>query len=590
MLSRPELIYLIPIFTSPFILLTGRRGRSVGFLLSALAVLSSLILSIKAFKEVVLDSSNLVGEEVNLRGFKITPYYIDSVSAVMVLLVSFIGFLVVLYSPGYMTGEHGAYGLNRYYSLITLFIGSMLLLVSTPHLLLIFAARELVGLCSYALIGFRNRKTTTGPAAAKAMITTRIGDVLLIAAIGLLYYYAHTLDIRYIGTLNENVRLIGTLIVLGAFAKSAQIPFIGRLRDAMEGPTTVSALIHAATMVNAGVYLVVRSLPLLTLDTFDLLFVSYFGAITAFLAATMALVDNDVKRVLAYSTISQLGYMFMAAGVAGYAAAMYHLVSHAFFKALLFLSAGVAIVATHTRDARRYRLRNSLKLSAIAFLIGALALSGIPPTSGFYSKEEVISTIADSGLIGVYVLAVLTAFLTAFYIFRIRSLLYFRGEPYEAKESRILLGPIYVLVIAILAFPLYHSDLLNRLEKGYNFVSVYTFGSPIEVRKYVPTILASMGLILGLYYIKSDIPSRRPLRYLLYRRYFIDDVYAIIAKAFVYLGRALYKFDKAVDLFYAYVSKAFTVLGGYFGRLRTSYVGYAILLIALVIIGVVMVL
>ncbi len=590
MLPQAELVFLIPIFVAPFILLTGRRGRDIGFLISLFTVLTSLLLSIKIFKEVALDGKTLIGEDVYLWSFKITPYYIDGISAVMLLLVSLIGFLVVLYSPGYMTGSHGEYGLNRYYSLITLFIGSMLMLVSSPNLLIIFAARELVGLCSYALIGFRNRKTTTGPAAAKAMITTRIGDVLLIAAIGLIYLYTGTLDIRYIGSLNNEIRLIGVLLVLGAFAKSAQIPFIGRLRDAMEGPTTVSALIHAATMVNAGVYLVVRSLPLLSLDRFDLLFVAYFGGITAFLAATMALVDNDVKRVLAYSTISQLGYMFMAAGVAGYVAAMYHLVSHAFFKALLFLSAGAAIVATHTRDARKYRLREPLKISGIAFLIGGLALAGIPPTSGFYSKEKIIYTLGESGLMPVYRLAILTAFLTAFYIFRIRSLLYFRGEPYEAKESRILLIPIYTLVVFILAFPIYHEKLLERLGRAYNSVSLYSFGSSIGIREYLPTTLASIGLLLGLYYIKRDLPTIRPLRILLARRYFIDDLYKIIAKAFFLLGIGLKRFDSYVDLFYAKLSRGFYKSGELFGRFRGSYLGYVTLIVLLVIIGVVIVL
>ena len=590
MLSRPELIYLVPIATAPFILLTGKRGRSIGFLLSLLAVATSFLLSAKAFYDVIYKGVTLESQPVSFRGFSIVPYYLDGISAVMVLLVTLIGLLVVLYSPGYMSGEHGAYGLNRYYALITLFIGSMLLLVSSPNLILIFAARELVGLCSYALIGFRNRKPTTGPAAAKAMITTRIGDVLLIAAIGLLYLYTGSVDIRNIGSLNTYVRLIGVLIVLGAFAKSAQIPFIGRLRDAMEGPTTVSALIHAATMVNAGVYLVVRSLPLLTKDAFDLLFVAYFGITTAFLAATMALVDNDVKRVLAYSTISQLGYMFTAAGVAGYVAAMYHLVSHAFFKALLFLSAGATIVATHTRDARRYRLRESMKLTAIAFLVGALSLSAIPPTSGFYSKEKVISTVAEAGLVPVYRLAVITAFLTAFYIFRIRSLLFFRGEPYEAKESRILLGPVYVLVTLVLAFPLFNKDLLARLAKAYNSVALYHFGPAIEANELITLSLAITGLALGLYYIKADLPTIRPLRILLARRYFIDDLYAIIAKAFFYFGKALKVFDAYVDLFYAYVSRGFYGLGYYFAKLRGDYRAYVILFIALVVIGVVMVL
>ena len=409
-----------------------------------------------------------------IAGFKITfGIWIDQLTAVMLLVVSIVGTLVVVYSGGYMHEE--AERRRRYYAEIMLFISVMYGLVIASNYLEMFIFWELVGLCSYLLIGFWYERPAAASAAKRAFIVTRVGDIMFMAGIIIIFKYVGSFDF---GTLFANnaaattaampkdmLTLATALIFGGAIGKSAQFPLHEWLPDAMEGPTTVSALIHAATMVKAGVYLTARTYPLLIHSPESLLFVGIIGGITALLAATVALAANDIKRVLAYSTISQLGYMILGLGAggylvihggseAGYAAATFHLMNHAFFKALLFLCAGSVIHSVGTNDMRLMGgLGRKMPITSITMLVGALAIAGIPPLSGFWSKDEVLSAVYGAGefhftFFILWAMGVATAFLTAFYMFRMWFLTFSgsaRSEYHAHESPKIMTVPLMIL-------------------------------------------------------------------------------------------------------------------------------------------------
>jgi len=366
--------------------------------------------------------------------------YIDPLSVMMAAIAGGIGSLVLLYSVKYMAGQEG---LTRYYALVLLFIGSMIGLVFVDNLLVLYFFWEAVGLCSYALIGFYTKDPKAAKAGIKALVTTRVGDIGFLIGIFVLASGAMTalgidfwqsLSIHY---LIQNVSAIptGTLAIagfcflLGAMGKSAQVPLHVWLPDAMEAPTTISALIHAATMVNAGVYLLARSLPLFSEVPGWMTALMVIGGITAFLAATMALVEHDLKRVLAYSTVSQLGYMIFGLGlISGFTAATFHLMSHAIFKALLFLGAGAVIHSVGTRNMYQMGgLKKEMKLTYIAMLIGSLSLAGLIPLSGFWSKDMILATAWETGNYIPLLFMVITAILTAAYTIRMINLVFW-GE------------------------------------------------------------------------------------------------------------------------------------------------------------------
>jgi len=366
--------------------------------------------------------------------------YIDPLSVMMAAVAGGIGSLVLLYSVKYMAGQEG---LTRYYALVLLFIGSMIGLVFVDNLLVLYFFWEAVGLCSYVLIGFYTKDPKAAKAGIKALVTTRVGDIGFLIGIFVLASGAMTalgidfwqsLSIHY---LIQNVSAIptGTLAIagfcflLGAMGKSAQVPLHVWLPDAMEAPTTISALIHAATMVNAGVYLLARSLPLFSEVPGWMTALMVVGGITAFLAATMALVEHDLKRVLAYSTVSQLGYMIFCLGlISGFTAATFHLMSHAIFKALLFLGAGAVIHSVGTRNMYQMGgLKKEMKLTYIAMLIGGLSLAGLIPLSGFWSKDMILATAWETGNYIPLLFMVITAILTAAYTIRIVNLVFW-GE------------------------------------------------------------------------------------------------------------------------------------------------------------------
>ena len=376
-------------------------------------------------------------------------FRLDPLAAMMILVVTGVGFLIHVYSIGYMADEpRGSYA--RYFSYLNLFCFFMLTLVLGANLLVMFVGWEGVGLCSYLLIGYWYEKKSASDAGKKAFIVNRIGDWGFLMGIFFVFYTFGTLDFRAVAnaaatmpietTQFGTLSLICLLLFIGATGKSAQIPLHVWLPDAMEGPTPVSALIHAATMVTAGVYMVGRNAVLFSHAPMTMEIVAIVGVLTALMAASIGLVQNDIKRVLAYSTVSQLGYMFVAMGVGAFAAGAFHLMTHAFFKALLFLCSGAVIHAmAGEQDMRKMGgLKKHLPVTYVTMLIGTLAIAGIPPLAGFFSKDEILLNAFLSNKI-VWTLAAVTALMTAFYMFRLMSLTFFgayRGPGWETSGPK----------------------------------------------------------------------------------------------------------------------------------------------------------
>ncbi len=398
---------------------------------------------------------------------------IDNLAAIMLVVVSLVSTLVHYFSVGYMKDD---IRYSRYFAFLGLFSFSMLNIVLANNLFMLYVGWELVGICSYLLIGHWYEKKSASNAAIKAFITNRIGDFGFLAGILLLYATFHTFGLQEIfdgiksGVLPGNspwmLTVAGVLIFCGAVGKSAQFPLHVWLPDAMEGPTPVSALIHAATMVAAGVYLVARTFPLMTADA--LVVIAYIGAITAFIAATIAIAQNDIKKVLAYSTISQLGYMIMALGVGGYSGGFFHLATHAMFKAGLFLGAGSVIHAMHhalhndhdtdPQDIRNMGgLKSRMPITFWTFLVYTLAISGVPLTSGFLSKDEILAgTLAFAGLTGhtlIPIIGFVVAGMTAFYMFRIVILAFLgnHADPHRLEHvhesPKVMTIPLIILAV-----------------------------------------------------------------------------------------------------------------------------------------------
>lgn len=454
--------------------------------------------------------------------------YIDPLSVMMAAVAGGIGSLVLLYSVKYMAGQEG---LTRYYALVLLFIGSMIGLVFVDNLLVLYFFWEAVGLCSYALIGFYTKDPKAAKAGIKALVTTRVGDIAFLIGIFVLASGAMTalgidfwqsLSIHY---LIQNVSAIptGTLAIagfcflLGAMGKSAQVPLHVWLPDAMEAPTTISALIHAATMVNAGVYLLARSLPLFSEVPGWMTALMVVGGITAFLAATMALVEHDLKRVLAYSTVSQLGYMIFGLGlISGFTAATFHLMSHAIFKALLFLGAGAVIHSVGTRNMYQMGgLKKEMKLTYIAMLIGGLSLAGLIPLSGFWSKDMILATAWETGNYIPLLFMVITAILTAAYTIRMVNLVFW-GEsrrnttaheaPWQMAAPLVLLAIGTVVSWLGIGFLTRAYSAFDLSEHGLTLSSfiIETFQTPV-----VWISLAAFIIGIGLFMIRKRYAANK---------------------------------------------------------------------------------
>ena len=491
---------------------------------------------------------------------------LDPLSAVMLVVVGAVSFMVHIYSRAYM---HSDESYLRYFAFISLFTASMLGLVMASNLLATFIFWELVGLSSYLLIGFWFHRPAAIAAAKKAFLVTRIGDVGFLAGILILYTHAGTLDITTLHGLAVSGALAGWVMTwaalglfLGAMGKSGQFPLHIWLPDAMEGPTPVSALIHAATMVAAGVFLVARMYPLFQAAPHVLTIVAIIGAFTAVFAATMGLVMKDIKRVLAYSTISQLGLMFLGLATGGVWVGIFYLFNHAFFKALLFLGAGSVNHATGTFDLREMGgLRKQLPWTFACFILAALSLAGIWPLAGFFSKEGVLSSSLDKSWI-FFAFAIVTTFLTAFYIFRVVFLVFggqYRGNHHPHESSKTMLVPMVLLAIPALASGwLNASGAFQGLFEGGATRGFWegTLGLLTHPLAWVSLAAAGLGILAAyVLYIKIWVkPDRvkwtfRSLYAIFTRKYWMDELYeTLIARNLLYRGifQAFQWFDRVV--------------------------------------------
>ncbi len=511
-------------------------------------------------------------------------FYLDPLSALMILMVSGVGFLIHIYSHGYM-GHDESYA--RYFSFLNLFTFSMLLLVLGANLLVLFVGWEGVGLCSYLLIGFWFTKKSASNAGKKAFIVNRIGDYGFLLGLFLIFVTFGTLNIaqiteqapRLLASGGILVTIMTLLLFVGATGKSAQIPLYIWLPDAMEGPTPVSALIHAATMVTAGVYMMARMSALYMLAPLTMGIVAAIGALTAIFAATIALTQFDIKRVLAYSTISQLGYMFLACGVGAFGAGIFHLMTHAFFKALLFMGAGSVMHALSNEQDMRYMggLKKKIPITFWTMLIATLAISGVPGFSGFFSKDEILweSFASPQGNILLWIIGVITAGLTALYMFRLIFMTFYGESRVKSHIEKHIHESPSVMTIPLIALAVLSviggyvgiphlldgSDRIGRfLEPSFAHFSE----SAIEghhsagtewLFMIISVIIALTGIYIAykMYIAKPELPVAFAKKFkgvytVLYNKYYVDEFYGYtVVKPFIKLSRIMYNiFDRVI--------------------------------------------
>jgi NADH-quinone oxidoreductase subunit L len=553
-------------------------------------------------------------------------FLVDQLTATMLIVVTGVGALVHVYSLGYMADDDreridGGYA--RFFTYLPLFVFSMLMLVMSNNFLLLYFGWEAVGICSYLLIGFWYAKKSAGDAAKKAFIVNRIGDFGFGLGVMLIFVNFSTLnpDLQYttVFTAAEhqplilgNMSIICLLLFMGAMGKSAQFPLHVWLPDAMEGPTPVSALIHAATMVTAGIYMVARLNPLFSLTPDVLLIVAIIGTTTALLGSTIALVNNDIKRVVAYSTVSQLGYMFAGLGVGAFASAIFHLMTHAFFKGLLFLGAGSVIHGMHgEQDIRKMgQLRKAMPITFWTFLIGALANAGVFPFAGFWSKDEIIGNALQRAHPWVGGLLMASAFLTGLYMFRLVFLVFFNKSnvpkdvhPHESKP--VMTIPLIILAIASVFVGIvgiipggpdagaYHQFIEPVFEPALHQAELQGFPIPepgwttsTVLILLLSTVVALTGIFFAwlLYYRPSTLPATiaNNARYLyeaLLNKWYFDELYQKVlvngGKLVAYLS---WRFDQLViDGLVNGVAGLIRGTGARLRRVQTGFVqGYAL--------------
>jgi len=499
-------------------------------------------------------------------------YLVDPLTCAWLLVVTGVGFLIHVYSVGYM---HGEAGFTRFFTYMNLFMVSMLLLVMGNNYVVLFIGWEGVGLCSYLLIGYYYDKVSAAKAASKAFVVNRIGDAGFLVAIFLVFINFKTLDytkvFAQVGQLSPDMATaIALCLLVGAIGKSAQLPLHTWLPDAMEGPTPVSALIHAATMVTAGVYMIVRNHAIFDLSPFAMSMVAFVGGGTALFAATIGLVQTDIKRVLAYSTVSQLGYMFLGCGIGAYTAAVFHVMTHAFFKALLFLAAGSVIHAlSGEQDIRKMGgLSSRIPWTHRLFLIGTIAIAGLPPLAGFWSKDEIMTHAFANQRYLLYSMAACGALLTSFYMFRLTYLTFYgssRMDPHTAEHVHespmVMVSPLMILAFLsivgglILGFPPEHGWLHGFLGP------VVGVGGEHEAGAGIVVLLMSSALVIALmgwgvaHFLYAVSPAtaegwaeRFSAAYrILLNKYYVDELYDLIfVEPLKRLGAMLDWFDRAV--------------------------------------------
>ncbi len=630
------LIVGLPVLAFVLTIFLGWHLPKGGGFITILATFAGFIISAGIFTEIF--PGEVLHQSMHWFATLNVGILIDPLALVMLLMVTFVCTLIHTYALGYMDGDPG---LARYFAEAGLFTAAMLGLVFSDNILQLFIFWELVGLCSYLLIGFWYRKPSAASAAKKAFLTTRVGDVMFLAAIVVLYNNMASLNLNLapgeyllqFPVIYESLALIDpgqlTIIALlflgGAVGKSGQFPLDVWLPDAMEGPTTVSAMIHAATMVTAGVYLVARMFPLFYAAPYGLLAVVYVGGFTAFYAATMGLTSFDIKRVLAFSTVSQLGYMMMAIGTGSIlgafavAVGMFHLIAHSFFKALLFLCAGSVIHGVGTNDMREMGgVGRYMKWTMLTMLAGGLALAGFPLTTGFFSKDEILVVAYEYGAIShqwlPYIFGIVAALMTAFYTFRMWFVA-FDGEPrsdYHKHESPwVMLVPLMILAVFALGFGVFaqsgfYDAVGNNFEHyGVDFEELALVGGhavahaeghggeaehggeeAVEepfIIKILPIVVGVGGIFLALLFysrwkkldVRKYVGERDPIRGLLLKRYYQHEIFtAWFAETVVYgLSLIANMIDiKIVDGVLNKISEVTLAFGGNLRKVQTGII------------------
>jgi NADH-quinone oxidoreductase subunit L len=611
-----QFAWMIPLFPLLGFVINGigkktisRKGSgiiaSVAVFLS-FAVVGALYLQVinGTLQCVTLDIFNWL----NVGGLHIPfSFLIDPLSVTMMLIVTGVGLLIHIYSIGYMGDDEHA---NTFFEYMNLFIFFMLMLVIGANFLILFIGWEGVGLCSYLLIGFWFKNNDYNYAARKAFIMNRIGDLGFLIGIILLYYQFHT--VNFIEIFNKAalmhtgepvITVITILLLIGALGKSAQIPLYTWLPDAMAGPTPVSALIHAATMVTAGIYMIARSSALFVLAPITMNIIIVIGLSTALLAAIIGLKQNDIKKVLAYSTVSQLGYMFLALGLGAFSTAVFHVTTHAFFKALLFLGAGAVIHALGGEQDIRFMggLKKKLPITFFTFLIATLAISGIPPFSGFFTKDEILAAAWERSPF-IWFVGVITALITCFYMFRLLYLVFFstfRGTDQQAQHlhepSKVMTIPL--IILAILSFA---GGFLNIPEIFGGHQSFHNFLSPVLSK--LPTaeailttssteysligatvvLLLLIILIARRYYVvnkqlpETDASQLKGIVKLIYNKYYVDEIYDFLfVKPYTFISVKLYSWiEKNVIDLIVNTTGAFAIwVGSQSKRVQTGNTG-----------------
>ena len=523
----PWLILIAPLVSAIVITLFTLRWKALSSTISVVAVLVSFICSCLVFAHSASYAAQITW--IDVAGALKVPMALtlDALSRTMVLLVSGVGALIHIYSLGYMRDDQGK---SRYFAALSLFMFAMLGIVLASNFVMLFIFWELVGFTSYVLIGHWFYRDAAADAANKAFITTRIGDFGFM--IGILMIWTSTGSIIFaeiaprmsgLTSYPTFLMIVALLIFCGAVGKSAQFPLHVWLPDAMEGPTPISALIHAATMVAAGVYMLVRVAFIIQASQTALVIVAWIGTLTAVMAALIATQQDDIKRILAYSTLSQLGYMIMAVGLASSEAAMFHLFTHAFFKALLFLAAGSVIVMLHHEQNiwKMGGLSKKLPITFVTFGVGALALIGCPPFSGFFSKDAILALAYEHNT-PIFAIALFTAFLTAFYVIRMLVIAFF-GNPRSdiARESRESL-PVMIMPLILLA--------LLAMLGGFGFFARNFLALPVEnhIASVVPALavialIAGSGLAVAIYRQQETDPVDIKL---LRHKFYFDEFYS----------------------------------------------------------------
>jgi NADH-quinone oxidoreductase subunit L len=621
-----EIAWLLPALPLAGFLING-LGRKylpkmVASIIGSAAVLGAFIVGIMLFMHV---HETQQGEVLNYyRWLSVgnlvidLGLYVDQLSAWMILIITGIGFLIHVYSMGYMSHDEGH---NKFFAYLNLFIFFMLILVMGSNYPMMFIGWEGVGLCSYLLIGFWNTNTNYNIAAKKAFIMNRIGDLGFLLGMFMIYYTFGSLDYNVVfdraALLPVNAPVLVTIALLlfvGAMGKSAQLPLYTWLPDAMAGPTPVSALIHAATMVTAGIYMIVRSNVIYTLAPHAQTVVMVVGLATSIFAAVIGLKQNDIKKVLAYSTVSQLGLMFMALGVGAYSSAMFHVTTHAFFKALLFLGSGSVIHAMgNEQDIRKMGgLRKKLPITFITFLLGTLAICGIPPLSGFFSKDEILLNAFTANPI-IWGLAVVSSLITTIYMLRLLFVTFygkFRGtheqEHHLHESPASMTFPLIILcILSVFGGLLNVPEIFGGNAWAHHYFGEMLFNNGAEAHEVSHgTELALMGVMLTLiviafvmlrnkYINKGAVPEADEemtgFTKLVGNKFMVDEIYDffIVKPTYLFSSALYYVCElKFIDLIVNAIGDGIVGLGRIFRRLQTGNIGFYIFTMVLSIVAI----